>query len=78
MFNFTVDITAQVEARRQVEALNQELHAAQVAAARQQALLQALFEQATVALALFQDEELRVASANPPMAAIWGYPPSKW
>ncbi|RZK59035.1 MAG: PAS domain S-box protein, partial [Hymenobacter sp.] len=83
-----VEVTDQVLARRQVEQLNHELEtrvrertrevqAARAEAERQRALLQAMFAQAPVAIALFQGEEIRVTAANPMMAATWGYTPEQ-
>ncbi|WP_170172661.1 PAS domain-containing sensor histidine kinase [Hymenobacter rigui] len=55
----------------------QELAAAQAATERERALLQALLTQAPVAIALFQGEQLQVATVTTEMATIWGYTPTQ-
>ncbi len=81
---FAHDVTEQVQAHRQVEQLNaklearvqartQQLREAQAATERERAQLQALLTQAPMAIALFQGEDLRVATVNTEMAALWGY-----
>ncbi|RZK62227.1 MAG: PAS domain S-box protein, partial [Hymenobacter sp.] len=83
-----IEVTEQVQARRQLEQLNQELEArvqartqevreAQAATERERALLQALLTQAPVAISLFTGEEMRIAAANEMMATIWGYTPAQ-
>ena len=46
-------------------------------AKRERNLLQAVFDQAPVAIALFQGPDQVVAQANALMCAIWGYPPAQ-
>ncbi|WP_054410911.1 PAS domain-containing protein [Hymenobacter sp. DG25A] len=60
---FAFDVTEQVLARQQ--------------RAAQQAQLQALFEQAPVAVAIFQGPEYLVEVANPRVTAIWGRTPEQ-
>nr|GFD41573.1 hypothetical protein [Tanacetum cinerariifolium] len=85
---FAFDVTEQVQARQQVEQLNQALEArvqertrqvaaAQAATERERAKLQALIAQAPVAIALFEGEDLRVTSANAVIAGLWGYTPEQ-
>ncbi|SNC68043.1 PAS domain S-box-containing protein [Hymenobacter gelipurpurascens] len=60
---FAFEVTEQVLARREAVA--------------QQAQLQTLFEQAPVAIAIFQGSEQVIAVANPRMAALWGRTPEQ-
>ncbi|GAB3831673.1 PAS domain-containing protein [Hymenobacter jeollabukensis] len=77
VLNFAVDVTEQVEARQQVQRLNDELTTARAEAERERNLLQALLAQAPVAIGLFQGEELRITAANAQMAALWGRTPAQ-
>ena len=77
VLNFAVDVTEQVEARQQVQQLNEELTAARAAAEHERNLLQALLAQAPVALALYQGDDMRVAAVNAQMAALWGRTPDQ-
>jgi PAS domain S-box-containing protein len=51
--------------------------AARVAAERERNLLEALLQQAPVAIGLFRGPELIVAAANDQICAMWGYPPAE-
>ena len=81
---FAAEVTAQVQARQQVEQANlalearvaartHELRAAQATAERERTLLQALLTQAPVAIGLFEGEEVRVSALNPMMADLFGH-----
>ncbi|RAK63941.1 PAS domain-containing protein [Hymenobacter edaphi] len=80
---FAVDVTEQVQARRQVEQLNQELetrvqertHEAQAARAeaeRQRGELQRVFEQAPIAIAVYRGPRYVIELANPTVCRLWG------
>jgi len=60
---FAYDVTQQVQARQQQEA--------------QQQQLQALFEQAPVAIAMLRNPEYVIEVANPRVAALWGRTPDQ-
>ncbi|UPL50235.1 PAS domain-containing sensor histidine kinase [Hymenobacter sublimis] len=88
LLDFSYDVTEQVQARRQVEQLNQGLEArvqertGEVQAARaeteaQRQLLQSVLTQAPVAIGVFQGEDLVVAQANIWLCAMWGYEPAQ-
>jgi len=81
---FAAEVTAQVQARQQVEQANlalearvaartHELREAQATAERERTLLQALLTQAPVAIGLFEGEEVRVSALNPMMADLFGH-----
>ncbi len=83
-----IEVTDQVQARQQVEQLNQELEArvqertqqAQAALAETEAQrteLQRVFEQAPVAIAIVRGPEFIVELANPVMGELWGRPPAQ-
>ncbi|ALW86645.1 hypothetical protein AUC43_17100 [Hymenobacter sedentarius] len=63
---FAFDVTEQVLARQQAAVLQEEMQ-------QRDAQLQALFEQAPVAIAVLRGPELVVELANPGMCAIWGH-----
>ncbi|RTQ47574.1 PAS domain S-box protein [Hymenobacter gummosus] len=77
VLNFAVDVTELVEARQQVQRLNEELQAARAHTERERNLLQALLTQAPVAIGLFQGEELRITTVTEHMAAVWGRTPAQ-
>ncbi|WP_426061636.1 PAS domain-containing protein [Hymenobacter sp. B1770] len=63
--SFAFDVTEQVQARQQAEALQAEV-------SRRDAQLQDLFEQAPVAIAVFRGPALIIELANPGMRELWG------
>ncbi len=88
ILNFAYDVTEQVEARQQVEGLNEELEARvqqrthELQAARpeveaQRQLLQSVLTQAPVAIGVFQGDDLVVTQANDRLCATWGYEPAQ-
>ncbi|TVT39284.1 PAS domain-containing protein [Hymenobacter setariae] len=74
ILNFAVDVTAQVEARQQVEQLHLVAQAARAEAEVQRSELQRVFAQAPIALARVRGPEFVVEFANARMAQIWGRP----
>lgn len=85
ILNFAYDVTEQVRARQQVEALNQaldvrvqertcEAQAARAEAEAQRAELQRVFEQAPVAIAIYRGPQLVIELANSAIGKLWGRP----
>ncbi|MDF7815869.1 PAS domain-containing protein [Hymenobacter sp. YC55] len=74
VLNFAVDVTTQVEARRQVEQLHLVAQAARAEAEAQRSELQRVFAQAPIALARLRGPDFVVEFANTRMAQIWGRP----
>ncbi|SFQ05151.1 PAS domain-containing protein [Hymenobacter arizonensis] len=66
--SFAFDVTEQVQARQQAEALQAEV-------SRRDAQLQDLFEQAPVAIAVFRGPTFIIELANPGMRELWGEAP---
>ena len=62
--SFAFDVSQQVQARQQAEALQAEVR-------RRDAQLQRLFEQAPVAIAVLRGPEFVIELANPGMCALW-------
>ncbi|MBF9144270.1 PAS domain-containing sensor histidine kinase [Hymenobacter properus] len=72
VLNFAVDVTAQVEARQQVERLSQEAEAARAEAERQRGELLRVFEQAPIAIAVYRGPQYVIELANPTVCRLWG------
>ncbi|WP_242929188.1 PAS domain-containing protein [Pontibacter vulgaris] len=77
------DVTAQVDAEKQIQQLKTVNHKqlqdtkdielkAEAAVKHQRDLLQALLDQAPVAMSLYRGTELEIATANPAMCQLWG------
>ena len=66
------DITASRRAEQALHESQAREQAARAEVERQRGELQRLFEQAPVAMALFQGPDYRIELANEPMATIWG------
>ncbi|GGF22559.1 PAS domain-containing sensor histidine kinase [Hymenobacter cavernae] len=72
--SFAFDVTEQVRARQQAEALQAQMLAEREAQQRQ---LQAVFAQAPVAMGLYQGEQHCVVMANNLLCAMWGCAPEQ-
>ncbi|MET4108713.1 PAS domain-containing protein [Hymenobacter sp. UYP22] len=84
IYVFAYDVTAQVEARQQIERQNELLEvrvaegirAAEAQREAQQADLRRIFEQTPVAIAILRGPELVIELANAAIGEIWGRPPA--
>ena len=72
VLNFAIDVTDQVEARQQVEQLNQVAQAARAEAERQRGELERVFEQAPMAIAVYRGPTHTIELANSTVARLWG------
>ncbi|UOE33685.1 PAS domain-containing protein [Hymenobacter monticola] len=72
VLNFAVDVTAQVEARQEVERLSREAEAARADAERQRGELLRVFEQAPLAIAVYRGPNYVIELANPTVCRLWG------
>ncbi|MDO7874920.1 PAS domain-containing protein [Hymenobacter sp. ASUV-10] len=72
IINVATEVTAQVEARRQIEQLNREAQTARAEAERQRGELERVFEQSPIAIAVYRGPNYIIELANPTVARLWG------
>jgi len=72
IINVAIEVTAQVEARQQIEQLNREAELARAEAERQRRELERVFEQSPIAIAVYRGPNYIIELANPTVARLWG------
>lgn len=72
VIDVATEVTAQVEARRQIEQLNHDTQMARAEAERQRGELERVFEQSPIAIAVYRGPNYIIELANPTVARLWG------